>query len=121
MSCDVMVDQALGMVQVTYHGEVLAEERKAARDWVFQTCKEKSLSRVLVDLRDCTIQMNEKDAISFAANFKHAKDIPDYRVACVFVQRNESESLVEVLITHEGVNIKYFLSPEDATLWLMAR
>ncbi|MDH5407192.1 MAG: hypothetical protein OEZ33_10340 [Gammaproteobacteria bacterium] len=121
MAYDVTVDQELSIVCVSYQGDVTADERKAARDKVFQLCEQQGLFRVLVDLRLCAIKMNEKDAVGFAASFERAKNIQGYRLACVCKQQGEVESLVEVLLTNEGINIKYFLSPEDARMWLTAR
>lgn len=109
-----------GFVHLTYSGEVELEERKTAREAVFQACEDQQLSRVLVDMRDSNIRMTEKDVIRFATSFQRAKAIPDYRLACVVSPHNQTENLMAIMINLEGINVKYFMSMEEAVRWLTA-
>lgn len=107
-------------IHLTYNGEVDLDGRKLARDEVFQVCEEHQLARVLVDMRDSDIKMSEKDVVQFATGFQRAKLFPNYRLACVVSPHNQIESLLEIMINMEGINVKYFLSFDDALSWLTA-
>ena len=109
-----------GYLQLTYSGEVKLDERKTARDEVFQACEDHQLARVLVDMRHSNIRMSEKDVVQFASSFQRAKQLPGYRLACLVEPHNQTENLLEIIITQEGINVKYFLSFESAIEWLLA-
>lgn len=115
-----LINTEFDFIHLTYSGKVGFTERKTARDEVFQACEDHQLARALVDMRQSDIRMNEKDIVNFAVNFQRAKLLPNYRLACVIGPGNQTESLVETLITLEGINVKYFLSFDAALSWLKA-
>jgi len=108
------------MIHLAYSGEVVFDERLQARDAVFQACDETGFVRVLVDMRESNIQMSERDVIRFATGFQQAKQMQGYRLACVIGPHNQTENLLETMITLEGINVKYFMSYDDAFSWLVA-
>lgn len=120
MPHQLVINHDLKIVHLTYHGEVHVDERKSARDKVFQACEGYCLSRVLVDMRDSNIRMSEKDIVHFAMYFQRARLLKGYRLACIVAQHNQTEYLLETIITLEGINAKYFLSFDDGLNWLTA-
>ena len=107
-------------VHLIYSGEVDIAERQQARDEVFQACEDHQLARALVDMRNSNIRMSERDVVNFASNFQRAKLLPNYRLACIIGPQNQTENLVEIIITLEGINVKYFMNFDDAEQWLTA-
>ena len=120
MPHELFINHDLNYVHLTYQGEVDFEERKTARDEVFQACENNGMARALVDMRESNIRMTEQDVVNFATNFQRAMQLPNYRLACVVTPQNQVENLVEIIITLEGINVKYFLSFKDAEYWLTA-
>ena len=120
MPYELIINHEFNFIHLTYNGEVDFEDRKLARDAVFQACEDHALARTLVDMRDSNIRMSEKDVVQFATSFQRAKLLPDYRLACVVTPDNQIENLLEVMITLEGINVKYFLSLDNAMVWLKA-
>jgi len=120
MPHELIINHELNFVHLTYTGEVLFDERTEAKAEVFQACEDHNLARSLVDMRNSDIRMSEKDVVKFASSFQRAKLLPNYRLACVIGEHNQSENLLEVMISLEGINAKYFMSFDDAVSWLTA-
>ena len=109
-----------GYVHLTYSGTVNLAERKTAKDAVFAMCFENSLHRALVDLCLSDIRMNKSDVITFATSFKDTKRPQDYRLAAVITPENETENLIEIIISIDGIDVKYFYDLDEAVNWLTA-
>ena len=113
-------NSALEYVHLTYTGIVEFSERLQAKDEVFEMCFDKNYHRALVDLSESDIQMSETDAIKFASSFKEMERPKGYRLACIIGPNNNSDSLIEIIISIEGVNVKYFYDFKEAEEWLTA-
>lgn len=109
-----------GYVHLTYAGTVDLEERKQAKGDVFSACFEHNLHRALVDLRNSDIKMSESDVITFASSFKDTKRPVDYRLAAVIGPENQTENLIEIIISIDGIDVKYFFDIDEAKNWLLA-
>ena len=107
-------------VHLIYMGTIHAEERTQARDEVFDLCRQTGYHRALVDMRASNIEMSPADAVKFARSFEASRLPANYRLACVIPPGSQADKMVESLISLNGVNIKYFLSQEDALYWLTA-
>lgn len=103
-----------------YSGTVDLTERQKAKDAVLKMCFENNFHRALVDLSRSDIQMRESDVIKFASSFKDTKLPKDYRLACVISPDNQVDNLIEIIISLDGINVKYFFNFEDAKEWLTA-
>lgn len=114
------VHEQLEYVHLTYSGDVDLAERQQAKDAVFDTCFEKKLHRALVDLRKSNIQMSQSDVVKFAASFKETKLPNGYRLAGLIGPENESDNLIEIIISLDGINVKYFYDFQEAEDWLTA-
>ena len=114
------VNEQLDYVHLTYSGDVDFPERQQAKDAVFDMCFEKNFHRALVDLRKSNIQMGQSDVVKFAASFKDTKLPNGYRLAGVIGQENESDNLIEIIISLDGINVKYFYDFQEAEDWLTA-
>ena len=120
MPHNLKANSKLEYVHLIYSGIVEFSERIQAKDDVFKMCFEKNFHRALVDLSESNIQMSETDAIKFASSFKDMKLPKNYRLACIIGANNNSDSLIEIMISIEGVNVKYFYDFKEAEEWLTA-
>lgn len=120
MAYEICIDSAQGFVNLQYSGTVRLEDRKLARDEVFALCREHNIARSLVETQDSDIMMNASDVVRFAAGFEHIELPPNYRLACVFAPDGRGDKLLEIIISLEGVNAKYFLQRDEALKWLLA-
>ncbi len=120
MPFELSINSDLKLVHLVYSGDVVFKERKLARDDVFKACEEHNLSRALVDMSRSNIRMNESDVVRFASEFQKAILPPNYRLACVVSAHNQTENLVQIIISQEGINIRYFSSEAEAMKWLLA-
>ena len=107
-------------VHLQYSGTVEFAERKQAKSAVIDLCFEKDLHRSLVDLRYSDIKMSKSDAINFAASFEKINLPDNYRLAVIIDLDNQNENIIEVMITVDGISIKYFFDFEEALNWLTA-
>lgn len=120
MPYDLKLNNELQLIDLKYTGTIQLEERKRARDEVFAIARDKQIPRALVDLRDSNILMSEEDMVKFASAFRDA-DLPsNYHLACVTNPENTAENLVEILITLDGINARYFYDRDEAVEWLTA-
>lgn len=110
----------LECAHLIYSGSVDFNERKQAKDAVFALCNENSFHRSLIDLRDSNIKMSKSDVIKFAESFKKTPLPDNYRVAGIITPDNHPDNLIEIIITLDGINIKYFLNFDEAQDWLTA-
>lgn len=120
MPYQLTINPDLKAVQLSYSGEVILAERKTARDAVFKACEDHQYARALVDMRNSNIRMSESDVVKFASDFQQAKLPPNYRLACIVSPANQTENLVEIIISQEGINVSYFSTYEQAVKWLTA-
>lgn len=109
-----------GYVQLTYSGTIDLAERTKAKAGVFATCFEHNLHRALVDLRSSDIRMSESEIVKFASSFKDKKQPEGYRLAAVIPPENQTENLVEIIISIDGIDVKYFYDFDEAIIWLTA-
>lgn len=114
------VNLDLEYIHLAYSGEIDLAERQQAKNAVLAMCFEKNMHRALVDLRDSDIQMSESDIIKFASSFKDTKFPENYRLACINNTGNESDNLIEIIISLDGINVKYFFDFSEAESWLTA-
>lgn len=110
----------LEYAHLVYSGIVELSERQQAKDEVFAMCFDKNFHRALVDVSGSDIQMNESDVIKFASSFNDMKLPKDYRLAGIIGVENKSDSLIEIMISLEGINVKYFYDFKEAESWLTA-
>lgn len=110
----------LEYVHLIYSGTVGLSERQQAKNDVFAMCFNTNFHRALVDVSESDIQMNESDVIKFASSFKDIKLPKDYRLAGIIGPENKSDSLIEIMISLEGINVKYFYDFNEAENWLTA-
>ena len=114
------VNELLEYVHLTYSGDVDLAERHQAKDAVFDMCFERNLHRSLSDLRTSNIQMRQSEVVKFASSFKDSKLPKGYRLAGVIGPENESDNLIEIIISLDGINVKYFYDFQEAEDWLTA-
>lgn len=120
MPYQLAINTDAGYVHLTYSGVVDLPERKQAKEAVFNACHENKLHRSLVDLRNSDIKMSESDVITFASSFKNTT-LPDgYRLAAVISPDNQTDNLIEIIISIDGIDVKYFFDINEATNWLIA-
>ncbi|MDH5394658.1 MAG: hypothetical protein OEW97_00145 [Gammaproteobacteria bacterium] len=120
MPYEVIANSQLEYVHLTYSGTVDINERKKAKDAVFAMCFERNFHRALVDVSQSNIQMNESDVIKFASSFKDTPLPKDYRLAGIIGPENKSDALIEIIISLDGINVKYFYNFNEAEDWLTA-
>lgn len=120
MPYELKANSLLEYVHLIYSGVIDLSERQRAKDEVFAMCFEKNFHRALVDLSNSDIQMNESDAIKFASSFKDMKLPENYRLAGIIGPDNQSDNLIEIIISLEGINVKYFYNFDEAENWLTA-
>ena len=120
MPYQLKANEQLEYIHLTYSGDVDLTERLEAKDAVFDMCFEKNFHRSLVDLRESNIQMSQSDVVKFAASFKDTKLPKGYRLAGVIGPKNESDNLIEIIISLDGINVKYFYDFQEAEDWLTA-
>jgi hypothetical protein len=118
MPYELTPNSKLEYTHLVYSDSVTLTERQKAKDDVIAMCFENNFHRALVDLRNSDIKMSESDTIKFAASFKQTKLPENYRLACIVDMENQSEDLIEIIITLDGINIKYFINFDDAENWL---
>lgn len=109
-----------GYVHLVYSGTIDITERTKAKNAVFAMCFEHNLHRTLVDLRSSDIRMSKSDVINFASSFKAKKRPHNYRLAAVITPENQTENLIEIIISIDGIDVKYFYDLDEAVNWLMA-
>lgn len=105
---------------LTYSGTITIEERQQAKTAVITNCLDKKFHRALVDMRESDIKISESDAVKFADSFKNTELPDNYRLACLISGENKAENLIEIIISLDGINIKYFLDFDEAENWLTA-
>lgn len=120
MPYELNANLGLEYVHLIYSGEVELTERLKAKDAVFSLCFEKNLHRALVDVSGSSMRMHDSDIIKFASSFKDTKLPLNYRLACVVGPNNESDKLIEIIISLDGINVKYFNNFKEAESWLIA-
>lgn len=120
MSYELKTNVEFEYVHLTYSGTVDLAERIKAKGAGIALCFEKSFHKALVDLRESDIQMRESDTVKFASSFKDTKLPKNYRLACIASPDNSSDNLIEIIISLDGVNVKYFSNFEEAENWLTA-
>lgn len=120
MAYKLEVNQHLEYAHLTYSGDVNLPERQQAKDAVFEMCFEQKFHRTLVDLRNSNIQMSQSDVVKFASSFQDTKLPNGYRLAGVIEPENESDNLIEIIISLDGINVKYFYDFQEAEDWLTA-
>ena len=121
MPYQLTINQQQGYLHLVYTGTIHFDERVEARDAAFELCRLNGYHRTLVDMSASNIEMGQADAVKFAREFEIARLPPNYRLACIIAPGSQSDKIVELLISLNGVNIKYFLVKEDAINWLTAR
>ena len=107
-------------VHLVYSGSIDFPERKNAKDDVIALCFEKGFHRSLVDLRNSDIQMSKSDVVRFAESFKNTKLPDNYRIAGIITPENQTDDLIEIIVTMDGINIKYFFNFDEAQDWLIS-
>ena len=120
MAYQIKANETLEYVHLIYTGIVEFSERLQAKDDVFAMCFDKNYHRALVDVSGSKIQMNHADVIKFASSFQNMKLPKDYRLAGIIGPENKSDSLIEIIISIDGVNVKYFYDFNEAENWLTA-
>ena len=109
-----------GYVHLVYSGTVQLNERKEARDAVFQLCHEHGLSRALVDMHNSNIELTSPGVMAFVNAFLQANLPTNYRLACIAKPNDPIEQLVETLLSIDGIDVRYFYSEPEAIIWLRA-
>lgn len=120
MAYRIKANEQLEYVHLIYSGVVELSERLQAKDDVFSMCFEKNYHRALIDVSESKIQMNHADVIKFASSFQATELPKDYRLAGIIGPENKSDSLIEIIISLDGVNVKYFYDFNEAENWLTA-
>ncbi len=120
MPHELKIDHERGFVHLRYTGVVAVEERVQARTNVFDTIKETGFHRSLVETQDSSITMSREDIIRFATSFKEIEFPKNYHVATVIKPGDDVDTLVEMVASIDGLNIKVFLEPDEAIDWLTA-
>lgn len=120
MSYQLVVNSNAGYVHLIYTGTVGLDERLQAKDAVIKACFDHNLHRSLVDLRNSDIKMSESDVITFASSFKNTT-LPDgYRLAAVISPDNQTDNLIEIIISIDAIDVRYFFDINEASNWLIA-
>ena len=120
MSYEIVIQHEQGFINLQYSGVVRLQDRKRAREEVFDLCREHHIARSLVETQNSDINMTESDVVHFAVGFENIELPPNYRLACVVSPDGKADKLLEIIISLEGVNVKYFLDRDDALKWLLA-
>ena len=119
MAFDVKVNHEQGYVHLVYTGDVDIEERKKARDEVFEIRKQFDLLRCLVETQFSNMRLSTQDIIQFANSFP--VDLPPgYHVAVVAGHDANTDTLIENLASTVGLRIRAFRDGDAAMKWLMA-
>ena len=116
----ITIDSEQGYLNLQYSGVVKLQDRKQAREEVFELCRQHNIARSLVETQKSDIEMTESDVVHFAAGFENIELPPNYRLACVVSSDSKGDKLLEIIISLDGINVKYFLQREDALKWLLA-
>lgn len=103
---------------LVYSGSISIGERQQAKSAVIAMCFDKNYYRALVDLRNSDLNMSESDAIKFSSSFKDTVLPENYRLAVIINSTSKIEDLIEIIISLDGVNIKYFINFDEAENWL---
>jgi len=114
------IDHDAGILELYYAGEIKLKEREQARSEFFSLCKQHQLTRGLVEMQDSDIYMTEDDVIKFTSSFKNM-DLPvGYRMAGVIKHDDKADRLMELLLSLEGMDTRFFLNRGEALKWLKA-
>lgn len=120
MPYELSTDQTRRFVHLRYTGAVDINERMQARKEVFDLINQHGFHRSLVETQDSNIVMSREDIVRFATSFKEIKLPKNYHVATVIKPGDDVDTLVEMVATIDGLNIKVFLDPDEAIDWLTA-
>ena len=120
MPYEAYADLERGFVHLRYSGVVNLETRLRAREEVFALCKKHQLSRSLVETQDSNIAMSIEDIARFGTSFKSIGLPQGYHVATVIASGDQADSLLEIMASIDGLNIKVFLNKEVAIQWVSA-
>lgn len=120
MAYELSADLERGFVHLRYSGVVGVDERLQARMDTFDLIREQGYHRTLVETQNSNIVMSREDIVRFATSFKEIELPENYHVATVIKPGDDVDTLVEMVASIDGLNIKVFLDPEEAIDWLTA-
>lgn len=114
------INTAANILELHYDGVIKLQDREQARSEFFALCKQHHLTRGLIEMQDSDISMTEDDVIKFTLSFKNM-DLPaGYRMAGVIKHDDKADRLMELLLSLDGMDTRFFLSRDDAFKWLTA-
>lgn len=120
MAYELSADLERGFVHLRYSNAVDADERLQARKEAFDLIREQGFHRSLVETQDSNIVMSREDIVRFATSFKEIELPDNYHIATVIKPGDEVGTLIEMVASIDGLNIKVFLDPDEAIDWLTA-
>jgi hypothetical protein len=118
MPCHCSLMPIQGILRLRYHGNVNARERLEALDQVFRTCKNQSITKLLVDFTDQESPTVAMDVTTLSSTLAGANLPGSIRIAFIFPKDVRPEAVTEPFSKKRALESKVFSSPDAGCLWL---
>lgn len=114
--CSLMPTQ--GVLSLRYHGKVDAKERLQALDRVLRTCRDQSITKLLVDFTDQETPSVAMDVTTLSSTLEEANLPGSIRIAFIFPKDVRPSAVTEPVSKKRALESKAFSSPDAGCLWL---
>lgn len=120
MAHKISVDKKQQFVHLVYTGDVDIQERIAARNEVFNLCRQNNFNRSLVETQNSDLHITSGELLAFARTFPQENLPHNYHVATVIKINDSENSILEIVASSHGLNIRAFTETAEALEWLLA-
>ena len=116
MSYELKIIPGTELAFFCWSGDMTLKDREVSRDHIVRFCKERSISKIILDTRK---QINKTQTMQL---FDFVTALPEHmRSMCIAIIRHAMDKEIqfaENVAANRGANIRSFLTLEDAQSWL---
>ncbi|PHZ84494.1 hypothetical protein [Paremcibacter congregatus] len=110
--------QDTDIISVIFNGAVALAERKEAVNAVCSLCHPKESPRILVDVREITMNMSLDEQQYFGEYLANREELADAKVAVLHNGKDNPNAIIDACAYGEGYYVAEFNRLPEAVAWL---
>lgn len=119
MAFEIYFDQSTQIISVKYTGATTLESKLRAVRNVVRDYPGQKHKKLLIDVRDETMEMSLKEQEGFGEYLSNHLDLRNAKVAVLHEPDFNPNSVIDVISYKNGYQLAQFTIPEKAMEWLM--
>ena len=124
MAYEILIDEKKRILELKVSGQTDFAENNKSRQEVLNLCKEKNISKILVNMTGATVNedFSVPELAKFGSTWKESAINFDYKFACIYPKNytaRDSIGFAATVSANNGLKIKLFNNSDEGRSWLL--